>query len=42
MKIVAIEANIAAGKTTLLDPLAQALSEKTGASWKVIREPVDE
>lgn len=42
MKIVAIEANIAAGKTTLLEPLAQALSEKTGASWKVIREPVDE
>ena len=36
MKIVAIEANIAAGKTTLLDPLAQALSEKTGVSWKVI------
>ncbi|AFJ45763.1 deoxynucleoside kinase [Shimwellia blattae] len=42
MKIVAVEANIAAGKTTLLAPLAQALSEKTGTTWKVIREPVDE
>lgn len=42
MKIVAIEANIAAGKTTLLEPLAQALSQKTGARWQVIKEPVDE
>lgn len=42
MKIVAIEANIAAGKTTLLEPLAQELSQLTGATWEVIREPVDE
>lgn len=42
MKIVAIEANIAAGKTTLLDPLTQELSRLTGTTWKVIREPVDE
>lgn len=42
MKIIAIEANIAAGKTTLLSPLANALDEATGASWQVLREPVDE
>lgn len=42
MKIVAIEANIAAGKSTLLAPLAATLSEKTGAHWSVIKEPVDE
>ncbi|MEJ5068324.1 deoxynucleoside kinase [Enterobacter sp. MYb186] len=42
MKIVAIEANIAAGKSTLLVPLAAALTEKTGANWSVIKEPVDE
>lgn len=42
MKIVAIEANIAAGKSTLLEPLAAALTEKTGANWSVIKEPVDE
>lgn len=42
MKIVAIEANIAAGKTTLLEPLAQELSQLTDATWEVIREPVDE
>lgn len=42
MKIVAIEANIAAGKSTLLEPLAAALSEKTGAYWGVVKEPVDE
>lgn len=42
MKIVAIEANIAAGKTTLLDPLAASLSEKTGINWHVLKEPVDE
>lgn len=42
MKIVAIEANIAAGKSTLLEPLAAALFEKTGVKWDVIREPVDE
>lgn len=42
MKIVAVEANISAGKTTLLDPLAQELSQLMGTTWKVIREPVDE
>jgi len=42
VKIVAIEANIAAGKSTLLEPLAAALTEKTGANWSVIKEPVDE
>lgn len=42
MKIVSIEANIAAGKTTLLVPLADALSQKTGVDWKVLKEPVDE
>lgn len=42
MKIVSIEANIAAGKTTLLEPLAEALSQKTGATWHVLKEPVDE
>ncbi|EPK7358528.1 deoxynucleoside kinase [Kluyvera ascorbata] len=42
MKIVAIEANIAAGKTTLLEPLAQELSQLTDATWEVIKEPVDE
>ncbi len=42
MKIVAIEANIAAGKSILLVPLAVALTEKTGANWSVIKEPVDE
>lgn len=42
MKIVAIEANIAAGKTTLLEPLAAALSQKTGVDWQIIKEPVDE
>ncbi len=42
MKIVAIEANIAAGKTTLLEPLAQELSQLTNSTWEVIREPVDE
>lgn len=30
MKIVAIEANIAAGKTTLLESLATLILEKTG------------
>ncbi len=30
MKSVAIEANIAAGETTLLESLATLLSEKTG------------
>lgn len=42
MQIVAIEANIAAGKTTLLEPLAHALSKQTGSVWTVVREPVDE
>lgn len=42
MKIVTIEANIAAGKTTLLEPLAQELSQLTDAAWEIIREPVDE
>jgi len=42
VKIVAIEANIAAGKSTLLEPLAAALTDKTGANWSVIKEPVDE
>jgi len=42
VKIVAIEANIAAGKSTLLVPLAAALTDKTGANWSVIKEPVDE
>lgn len=42
MKIIAIEANIAAGKTTLLEPLTKALSQKMGINWQVIREPVDE
>jgi deoxyadenosine/deoxycytidine kinase len=42
MKIVAIEANIAAGKSTLLTPLATALTEKMGVTWQVIKEPVDE
>jgi len=42
VKIVAIEANIAAGKSILLVPLAVALTEKTGANWSVIKEPVDE
>lgn len=42
MKIIAIEANIAAGKTTLLKPLAISLSEITGLNWHIIKEPVDE
>ncbi len=42
MKIVALEANIASGKSTLLKPLAAALYEKPGVKWDVIREPVDE
>lgn len=42
MTIVAIEANIAAGKSTLLRPLAAALSDKTGTYWSTLKEPVDE
>lgn len=42
MKIVSIEANIAAGKTTLLEPLAASLSARTGVNWNVLKEPVDE
>ncbi|WEJ84146.1 deoxynucleoside kinase [Kluyvera intermedia] len=42
MKIVSIEANIAAGKTTLLEPLAASLSARTGVNWSVLKEPVDE
>ncbi|WP_374257071.1 deoxynucleoside kinase [Yokenella regensburgei] len=41
MKIVAIEANIAAGKTTLLKPLVNILSKRSGYIWKAIEEPVD-
>ncbi|MTH44992.1 deoxynucleoside kinase [Intestinirhabdus alba] len=42
MRIIAIEANIAAGKTTLIEPLAKKLAETTGVCWNVIKEPVDE
>lgn len=42
MKIVAIEANIAAGKSTLLEPLAQSLSKITNEIWHVLKEPADE
>lgn len=42
MKLIAIEANIAAGKSTLLEPLRQQLEALTGEEWKVLIEPVDE
>ncbi|BDH47351.1 hypothetical protein TUM12370_33950 [Salmonella enterica subsp. enterica serovar Choleraesuis] len=41
MKIIAIEANIAAGKSALLTPLCSELEVMTGKSWSVIVEPVD-
>ena len=42
MKIVSIEANIAAGKTTLLVPLSASLSARTGVNWSVLKERADE
>ena len=41
MKIVAVEANIAAGKSTLVGPLAQQLTALTGETWRLMVEPVD-
>ena len=41
MKIITIEANIAAGKSSLIGPLAKRLSELTGETWQVMVEPVD-
>lgn len=42
MKIIAIEANIAAGKSTLLEPLRAELELWTGDKWTTLLEPVDE
>lgn len=41
MKIMTIEANIAAGKSSLIGPLAERLSALSGESWQVMVEPVD-
>tara|TARA_B100001057_G_scaffold475239_1_gene541817 strand:- start:131 stop:763 length:633 start_codon:yes stop_codon:yes gene_type:complete len=42
VKIIAIEANIAAGKSTLLSPLREQLERLTGDEWQILIEPVDE
>lgn len=42
MKIVVIEGNIGCGKSTLLNPLKDQLTERTGESWKILIEPVDQ
>lgn len=42
MKIVAIEANIGVGKSTLLKPLQHELQLWSGEDWDVLIEPVDE
>lgn len=41
MKIVAIEGNIASGKSTIINPLAIHMSAMTGEEWSVVKEPVD-
>ncbi|MEQ4531440.1 MAG: deoxynucleoside kinase [Mixta sp.] len=41
MKIIAVEANIAAGKSTLMAPLAAKISALTAEQWQVLVEPVD-
>ncbi|MFD1803708.1 deoxynucleoside kinase [Mixta tenebrionis] len=41
MKIIAVEANIAAGKSTLIGPLAEKLTALTGEKWQLMVEPVD-
>ncbi|ARJ42450.1 deoxynucleoside kinase [Pantoea alhagi] len=41
MKIITIEANIAAGKSSLIGPLAERLTALSGESWQVMVEPVD-
>ena len=41
MRIVAVEANIAAGKSTLVGPLAEKLTALTGETWRLMVEPVD-
>ncbi|MGD8107887.1 deoxynucleoside kinase [Pantoea sp. FN0302] len=41
MKIMTIEANIAAGKSSLIGPLAERLTALSGESWQVMVEPVD-
>ncbi len=42
MRLIAVEGGISAGKTTVLENLADALQKQTGEMWTVIREPVDE
>lgn len=42
MRIIAIEGNVAAGKSTLVDSLARHLGNYTPEEWVVIKEPVDE
>lgn len=41
MKIVTIEANIAAGKSSLIGPLAERLTALSSEVWQVMVEPVD-
>ncbi|GLR08231.1 deoxynucleoside kinase [Mixta theicola] len=41
MKIITIEANIAAGKSSLIGPLAERLTALSGEAWQVMMEPVD-
>lgn len=41
MKLIAIEGNISAGKSTLLESLVRHLNAVTGEEWKQIVEPVD-
>lgn len=42
MKIIAIEGNIAVGKSSVLEPLREQLEAQTGEAWKILVEPVDE
>jgi len=42
MKIIAIEGNVAAGKSTLVEALASHLTTLTSEEWGTIKEPVDE
>jgi len=42
MRIVVIEANIAAGKSTLLQPLVDELQLWSGEDWELVIEPVDQ
>lgn len=42
MQLVSIEANIGAGKSTLIEKLPEQLKALTGEDWVIIKEPVDE